>query len=362
MLATTALTRGGVWRHVADLAEGLEARGHRVVVALAPEAEALRTATREAGLTAAAFSDTVTWRGWLWHGHLHDTFDRAFLRAPLRRRLVGPTVLTEHLPHTDASDPRLHPGARHPAAGPAKTAFKRLQYSLADRVIAVSPSSKAFVVARYGPRWTRLDVVMNGIDHAASPSPVLPHEPPARVVCIGSLIYQKGFDLLVDASERTPGPPWRADVVGEGPAFEALARRASGRGVVRFLGWSSDVAAMLGEADLVCMPSRWESAPYAALEAMNAGRPLVAFDVDGLREMVEHGVTGLLVEPENPVALAQALDLLATDEMLRLEMGRAAHARVREFSRDRMIDEVVRIYAAAMSENSHSGQLPREHT
>jgi glycosyltransferase involved in cell wall biosynthesis len=356
VLATTARTRGGVWRHVADLADGLQVRGHRTVVALVPEAEVLRNEAISSGLAVADFSDTVTWRGWLWHGHLHDTFDRAFLRATLRRRLVGSTVLTEHLPRTYASDPRLQPGPRHPLAGSAKTLFKRLQYELADRVIAVSPSSKAFLSRRYGERWARIEVVLNGVAHAPAPAPVRQHEPPMRVVCIGSVIYQKGFDLLVDAAEVESTPPWRAAVVGEGPALAPLTRRAADRDVVRFLGWSSDVPNELAASDVVCMPSRWESAPYAALEAMNAGRPLVAFDVDGVREYVEQGVTGLLVEPENVDALAEALASLATNEVLRTEMGRAAYMRAGEFSRERMVDEVVRIYAAVATSGSRLGR------
>jgi glycosyltransferase involved in cell wall biosynthesis len=349
VLATTASTRGGVWRHVADLAGALTARGHRVVVALLPDAGALHEAAREAGFDTQDFWATARWRGWTWHGHLHDTFDAAFLRASLQRRFLGPTVLTEHLPHTNASDPALQPGSRHPLAGPAKTAFKRLEYSLADRVIAVSPSSKAFLVERYGDRWARIDVVINGIEHAATCA--LPRAPgfPVRGVCVGNVSYQKGFDLLVDASELMEDPPWRVSVLGEGPSREELSRRAAKRGVIEFRGWSSDVAGALAAAEFACMPSRWESAPYAALEAMNAGRPLVAFDVDGVRDYLVDGVTGILVPPNDVQALSAALQRIATDDALRIELGRAAYLRAGEFTIERMVEETVRIYESAAS-------------
>jgi glycosyltransferase involved in cell wall biosynthesis len=349
VLATTARARGGVWRHVADLAEALERRGHRVVIALLPDDRALREAAREAGFAIEDFWATARWRGWTWHGHLHDTFDPAFLRAALQRRFVGSTVLTEHLPHTNASDPALQPGPRHPLAGPAKTAFKRLEYMLADRVVAVSPSSKAFLIERYGERGAAIEVVANGIDHPASyASPRAPRFP-VQGVSVGSVIYQKGFDLLVDASEVMEDPPWRVSVLGEGPEREVLSRRAAERGVIEFPGWSRDVAAAITAADFACLPSRWESAPYAVLEAMNAGRPLVAFDVDGVRDYVVDGVSGLLVPPNDVDALSAALQRIATDDALRTELGRAAYRRAGEFTIDRMAEQTVSIYEAAWS-------------
>ena len=102
----------------------------------------------------------------------------------------------------------------------------------------------------------------------------------------------------------------------------------------------------MAEADIVCMPSRWESAGYAALEAMDAGRPVVATDVDGLRDIVEPEVTGLIVEPEDVRGLASALHRLATDAALRLEMGRAGRRRAQEFTIERMVEETVRIYGS----------------
>lgn len=347
VLATTARARGGVWRHVADLAEELERRGHRVVIALPPDDRALREAAREAGFAIEDFWTTARWRGWTWHGHLHDTFDPAFLRAALQRRFVGPTVLTEHLPHTNASDPALQPGPRHPLAGPAKTAFKRLEYMLVDRVVAVSPSSKAFLIERYGERAAAIEVVANGIDHPTSYASPRAASVPAQGICVGTVIYQKGFDLLVDASEVVEDPPWRVTVLGEGPERAALSHRAAERGVVEFPGWSSDVAGALAAADFACMPSRWESAPYAALEAMNAGRPLVAFDVEGVRDYVVDGVSGILVPPNDVDALSAALRRIATDDALRTELGRAAYLRAAEFTIDRMVEQTVRIYEAA---------------
>jgi glycosyltransferase involved in cell wall biosynthesis len=219
----------------------------------------------------------------------------------------------------------------------------------ADCVIAVSPSSKAFLIERYGERWARVDVVINGIAHAASCVP--PRAPgfPVHGVCVGNVSYQKGFDLLLEASEVVADPAWRVSVLGEGHSREALSRRAERRGIVEFPGWSSDVVGAIAAAHFACMPSRWESAPYAALEAMNAGRPLVAFDVDGVRDYVVDGVSGILVPPNDVDALSAALQRIATDDGLRTELGRAAYQRAGEFTIDRMVEQTVRIYEAARS-------------
>ncbi len=345
VLATTARTRGGVWRHVEDLGTGLQRAGHEVVVGLAPGADALEAAAEEAGLATAEHARTVRWRGWIWHGHLHDTYERALLAVPLRRRLVGPTVLTEHLPHTNASDPRLQPGSRTPLAGPAKTLAKRLQYASTGRVIAVSASSARFLVARYGRRVAdRIVVVPHGVAAASSP-PVARHDGPPLILSVGSVIQQKGHDVLVAAAELEPPPAWRATVLGDGPARAALVHRAATRGVVGFPGWSDAVAGELAAADIVCMPSRWESAGYAALEAMAAGRPVVASDVDGLRDVIEDGVSGLLVPAGDAAALRGALDRLAADPALRRELGEEGRRRAGAFTIDRMVAETLRVYA-----------------
>ena len=136
-------------------------------------------------------------------------------------------------------------------------------------------------------------------------------------------------------------------IVGDGSGRVRLEKQAGAvaRGRVAFAGWRTDVAELLAESDCVCLPSRWESCPYAALEAMAAGRALVASAVDGLDELVEHGRTGLLVPPDDPLALAEALDALARDPGVSRQFGLAGRERVLEVgSLDRMIDGTVAVY------------------
>src|SRR5947209_18641430 len=111
-LATTAVARGGVWRHVEDLACGLRAAGVDVVIGLLPEAVELQAASDRLGLRWESLRQSIGGHVDIWHAHLHDTYDSRVLAALARRRLVGPSVLTEHLPRSPASDPSLEPHFR----------------------------------------------------------------------------------------------------------------------------------------------------------------------------------------------------------------------------------------------------------
>jgi glycosyltransferase involved in cell wall biosynthesis len=348
VLATSALIRGGVWRHIEDLAVALSAGGEEVVLGLRPEARALRERARALGIPWRELAATASWRRCLWHVHLHDTFDRRLAAAVIARRAVGPTVITEHLPRTNASDESLLAGRRHPLARPAKTLLKRADYAGADAVISVSPSSARFIAERYRTR-RKIDVVFNGIVASPTVTTVAPGSETMHVVSIGSVIHQKGHDLLLEAAEHSRGG-WRATVVGDGRLREALARQADSHALpISFNGWRDDLSSVLASADVVCLPSRWESCPYACLEAMDAGKPVVGTDVDGLRDLVQNELTGVLVRPEDAIALASALDRLAREDAARAAMGQAARVRAGRFTLERMVQETSAIYDRVMA-------------
>jgi glycosyltransferase involved in cell wall biosynthesis len=344
VLVTNALIRGGVWRHVEDLGCELRRTGHAVAVGLDRNAEQLHEAARSAALPVHDLKRTIWWRGCIWHAHLHDTVDRALAAAVVARRAIGPTVVTEHLPRSHASDESLLPGPRRPLARQAKTAFKRIEFASADAVIAVSPSSADFLADRYGIRREKIDVVMNGVQPAKSPPPDKWRSGPVRVVSVGSLIHQKGHDVLAEAASCSKGG-WQATVIGDGPLREPLSRLAARDGLpVTFPGWSDDASIALANADIACMPSRWESFPYAALEAMRAGLPVVGTVVDGLRDLIEPEISGLLVPSEDAQSLADALDHLSADHARRTRMGQAAYARASQFTVQRMGAETAAVY------------------
>ena len=119
----------------------------------------------------------------------------------------------------------------------------------------------------------------------------------------------------------------------------------------RYLGFVEDIRPMLWAADLLVMPSRWEGFGLAAAEAMAAGLPVVASRAEGLREVVEEGRTGLLVEVEDVGELAQCIDICTHDSALRASLGRAGKARAEEFfSIGRTVEAHQRLYLEAAAQ------------
>jgi glycosyltransferase involved in cell wall biosynthesis len=135
---------------------------------------------------------------------------------------------------------------------------------------------------------------------------------------------------------------------GDGPerdSLKELARTLGVEGRVRFLGHRKDVPQLLASCDLFVLPSLYEGLPLSVLEAMAAGTPVVATSIRGTDEAVIDGVTGRLVPPEDPVALASAIRTMLTERSLAARLAEAGKTRVREvFSADAMVRGVTQVY------------------
>jgi glycosyltransferase involved in cell wall biosynthesis len=350
VLATDAHTPGGVGRHVEDLATGLMSRGIEVSLA-GPRSSAIADLATDLRIPFAPFADGPD-RADVWHLHLARTYDLRTLPVLARARLTSRrVVVTEHLPRSDASDASLSHDPRTFGAATAKTAFKRLQLGLAHSVIAVSEGSRRFLMNRYGLDASRVVTIHNGVDVArfAPTSARVPGVQAPTVVAVGSLIRQKGHDVLIRAAARAR-TPWRIAVAGTGPQLEALERLAEevAPGRVAFHGWVEDVASLMRESAAVCLPSRWESFNYALLDAMTVGRPVIASRVDGTDEALSHGASGLLVPPNDPVALAAAVDQIVEDSTLAGHLAATARRDVAAFGLDHMIDKTITHYRSLL--------------
>jgi glycosyltransferase involved in cell wall biosynthesis len=346
VLASTARTRGGTWRHIEDVGVELGARGHRVTVGLLPAARELQAAATSAGLVWRPLLHTLPMNADVWHLHLHDTFEAGSLAVVALRRPFGSAVVTEHLPRTPGSDPDLVPGGkRSRGADLARTAFKRTQHALTTRTIVPSHGAARFMLRRYRLGPDDVAVVYNGV--ASFPAGVPPLEGPGlEVVTVGALIDQKGLDVLLSAASGSRHP-WGITIVGAGPLRAQLERMAAALapGRARLVGWSDDPSAYLRGSHVLCMPSRYESFGYAAVEAGAWGRPVVGSRIDGLDEIVVPGRTGILVEPDDPDALAAALDRLWNDLETLATFGRAAREHVqRLFTIGHSVDALLALY------------------
>jgi glycosyltransferase involved in cell wall biosynthesis len=242
------------------------------------------------------------------HAHVFTTGLPAVSIARLFRR---PLVITEH----STAFPRqtLGRGARRVAA---------FVFGRAARVLPVCAFLQRAIEA-YGIK-ARFDIVPNAVDTAlffpADSAAAVPAgrkpRPARRLLFVGSLeeAHHKGFPELVEAlamlhRRRTD---WRLEVAGDGPTrpdYERLVAATGLQDAVVFRGRMSkiDIAALMRASDLFVLPSRFENLPCVIIEAMASGLPVVSTTVGGIPEMVSDG-DGILVPPQDPAALADALD------------------------------------------------------
>ncbi|MBX3237302.1 MAG: glycosyltransferase family 4 protein [Nitrospiraceae bacterium] len=241
---------------------------------------------------------------------------------------------------------------------------RRLAYRLVSRwgqMVAVSHELKDFIADKVGIDPKRLRVVHNGVSIPVEVSRedtavcrrllgILPDERVLGVV--GSLYAVKGHRFLLEAfaSILKRHPKTTLLVVGRGDLDMALKAQAAELKIdhkVQFLGLRDDVPRLLAIMDIFVMSSLSEGLSMAIIEAMMAGKPVVATRVGGNPELIEHGKTGILVDSESSSSLASGLEQLLLQPRLALGMGARAYQRARaEFS----VGEMVRSYQALYDE------------
>ena len=164
---------------------------------------------------------------------------------------------------------------------------------------------------------------------------------------VATLRPEKRVDVFIRAIQTAARRDSRISgiVVGDGPELGRLSELVDDDGAVRLIGHRSNVADILGAADVVCLSSDAEAGPMTVLEAMSVGKPVVATDVGGVSEAVINEETGLLVPARDIGAFASAILRLASDPSLAGRMGEAARMRHRAlFSTSRMVSEYAELF------------------
>jgi len=229
----------------------------------------------------------------------------------------------------------------------------------ADRVVAVSNAVRDSLVLSGVPP-DRVRVIHSGIPipRENAESALLTPAPGAEspvIGCTANYLPTKGLDILVEAAgivvrEFTQARFW---LIGEGPLRNKLQAQIEALHLqrhVELLGYRTDIRQLLSQMHLFALASRSEGTPNSVLEAMLAGRAVVATRAGGTPEVVDHGKTGLLVPPDDPESLAAALCELLRDGPRRDAMGRAGHDRVcAQFSEDVTVAKTEALYAEILS-------------
>lgn len=334
---------------------GLRARGHAVCLA-APRASAIGERVRAAGIETLP----VAFAG--------DADLRSFAQMLLHCRRLRPEILCLNMDRVlrvggiaarIAGVPVILP--RRGSEFPLKNGWLyRFTYQRVATGVLVNSFATARTLVR-GLAWKpagEIHVVYNGVDLARFERTEPRAETRARlgeagdalvIVVVGELTKRKNARAVIDRL-----PEWVREfpalvvwIVGEGVEREALLDQAGRLGVadrVHLLGFRDDVPDLLAAADLMVHVARVEGFGYAVAEAMAAGVPVVAADTSSLPEVVDDGVTGTLVPPEDPAALDDAVRAFLRDPSRRARFGAAGRARVHErFDARARLDDLERI-------------------
>lgn len=296
----------------------------------------------------------------------------------LRRHVesVRPDLVHTHLIHADvhATPAARWAGVAVVSSRHANDAFRRNRViglamrgisRLQRRIIAISRAVARYTTEAEGVPPERLDVVHYGL--AVPPLSegrraelrrewgLAEGEP--LLAMVGRLVPLKAHDVLLAAmaqlTRRSPGSRRvRLAIVGDGPTrsvLEGLIRELGLQSVAFLAGFRGDVLDVMRASDLCVHSSRTEGFGLVLLEAMAAARPVVACAVDAIPEIVEDGRSGLLVPPDDPDRLADAIELLLDDPARAASMGRRGREVLEErFGLDRMVDATLAVYRRAL--------------
>jgi glycosyltransferase involved in cell wall biosynthesis len=210
---------------------------------------------------------------------------------------------------------------------------------LADMRVAVSQDIMRIRIASGDVSGAKITVIPPCV--VVPDKPVMPgNNKTLKILAIGRLVDAKDYPTLLQAFERllSMEMPARLTFIGDGPEKEALEKLASALNIqqaVCFAGFRDDVQEWLEQADVVVFSSVREGTPVAMLEAMAAGVPVVATRVGGIPDVIDHGISGMLIPSRDSAALAERLRCLAEDSGLRRRLGDGGRLKILEsYARD----------------------------
>jgi glycosyltransferase involved in cell wall biosynthesis len=289
----------------------------------------------------------------------------AFLRLAAYLARMRPTILHTHLVHADVygqltgalTGVRVRVSTKHGfnefRENPGFALGDRVIASFAHTHIAISRGLARYLEEVEGFDGGSFEIVHYGIEPDGASRRYAGGVP--RLLCVGRLIPIKGHIVLLRAfaEARRRIPALRLDIAGRGPlepALRAVAKELEIEDAVRFLGYVAPVQRAIEAAAIVVVPSMGEGFGMVALEAMERARPVIAAEIGGLGELVEEGVTGLLVPPGEAQPLEEAIVRLAGDLELAARMGEAGRRRALEqFLQDRCTDRTELLYEGALT-------------
>jgi glycosyltransferase involved in cell wall biosynthesis len=234
-----------------------------------------------------------------------------------------------------------------------------------DAIICVANSDLELALNHNLAERGKAFVIVNGINSRQFRAPDKPGKRKRGskrgvtiVGTVGRLHEQKGHRYIIQAAlEIVKQPePVEFHIIGDGNLRSELELQVQTLGlqnVIRFLGSRTDIAAQLAQMDLFVLPSLWEGLPFVLLEAMSAGIPIIASEVDGVSEILEDGKDALLVPPRDPHALAMAIvKLIRNNKEAKRLATNALHKISERFDVKEMVRQTERVYRTVLKSSS----------
>lgn len=238
---------------------------------------------------------------------------------------------------------RIDPAAYAHRLSRIDRTLRYLTYPRASRIVVQTKRAARFFDIRQNSRIVTIPNPVPATDLTAQPDHPSP-EGRFRIICVGRLDHQKGFDILIESFLRVAHefPNWDVVIFGEGSDRSALLAQIQDCGLenrVKLMGVSRDVASEMARSHIIAFPSRYEGFPNALAEAMAVGLPAIAFNgVSGVEDLIIDDETGLLIDwdqskPEDPIPpFVDGLRKLMAEGELRTRLGVGGKVRVQQYS------------------------------
>jgi len=297
-----------------------------------------------------------TYRDYVWYTELRlagQKFDLIHAHHPIaaltmRRMFPGtPVLMTVH----SSFERELILNGRIEENGPEHHFLTRIYGELEQKtdLIMVGSHSFAAYLGQYLKHPERIRVIPNGYDEKRF-KPVAHDNAVTQLVTVCRLVRAKGLDILLEACAelKRRGHPFVLHIIGDGPIRMELEEMARSLGIYDdtiFYGYMLHPEELMPFFDVFVLPSRAEAFGSVFAEAALCLLALVGTNVGGIAEQIEHGHNGLLVPPDDPMALADALETVVTDRQYRYELARSAWEKAkRSYSLNRVIRQLKEIY------------------
>lgn len=351
---------GGAQTHVIDLTKGLIDSGHEVIVIsngrgpLIKEIEALSISYEEVPSLAVPIHPLKDMQAYhqlkkLLHYYKPDLLAIHSSKAGMLGRLAGwrmgiPTIFTAH----SWSFSGLQVGFKRRCY----IGLEKLAGALTSGVITVSHRNFLEASEANIAQQVQMHIIHNGIRDNANQPIIKKSVKKLELVMVARFAYPKNHLLLFQALQELTYLPWHLTLIGDGPLLLKMreyVRKHNLQHRVHFTGEILEVEEYLQRAHLFVLTSSSEGLPISIIEAMRAGLPVIASDVGGIKELVDEGETGLVIDKDNATALVSALEMILTNEDERIRFSHNARQKYLDaFTFDHMLKKTEQYYEQVM--------------